>query len=61
MLNNMACCKNQTFVNRYVAHEAKAENMGAVNTQTVSTDKGMFKAFSTLEKVVKRTLVGIRH
>jgi hypothetical protein len=31
-----------------VAHEAKAEKMGAVNTQTVSTDRGMFKEFASL-------------
>lgn len=33
---------------RYVAHEAKAEKTGAVNTQTVSTDRGMFKEFKIL-------------
>lgn len=28
--------------------EAKAENIGAVNTQTVSTERGIFKEFSNL-------------
>lgn len=32
-----------TLVKRYAAHAAKAENTGAVNTHTVSTERGMFK------------------
>lgn len=40
--------KMLTFVRRYVAQAALAENTGAVNTQTVSTDRGMFKEFNIL-------------
>lgn len=39
-----------TFVSRYVAQAAKAENTGAVKTHTVSTDSGMFIAFTNLHK-----------
>lgn len=38
-----------TLVRRYVAHEARAEKIGAVNTQTVSTDRGILKEFSILQ------------
>lgn len=31
-----------------MAQEAKAEKTGAVNTQTVSTDRGIFKEFASL-------------
>lgn len=40
--------REQTFVRRYVAQAAKAENVGAVNTQTVSTERGIFKELSIL-------------
>jgi hypothetical protein len=39
-----------SFVSRYVAQAAKAENTGAVKTHTVSTDSGMFIAFTNLHK-----------
>lgn len=41
--------RESTFVNRYVAQAALAEKIGAVNTQTVSTDRGIFKEFSILQ------------
>lgn len=40
--------ERHTFVRRYVAQDANAEKTGAVKTQTVSTDRGMFKEFSIL-------------
>lgn len=42
--------REQTFVRRYVAQAAKAENVGAVNTQTVSTERGIFKELSILPR-----------
>ena len=39
-----------TLVNRNVAHDANAEKTGAVNTHTVSTDKGMFIFCANLYK-----------
>jgi len=41
--------KKHTFVRRYVAQAAFAEKTGAVKTQTVSTDRGMFKELSILQ------------
>ena len=40
--------KAETFVKRYVAQAAFAEKIGAVNTQTVSTDNGILREFNTL-------------
>lgn len=40
--------KKKTFVKKYVAQAAKAEKTGAVKTQTVSTDRGMFRELSIL-------------
>jgi hypothetical protein len=50
-----------TLVNRNVAHEANAEKIGAVNTHTVSTDKGMLIFCANLTSTVPTQVLNSDH